>query len=64
MPPLAMARQKKNSGLRRIGPLSRRSSPTLPSPCLLLRSDLARARGGTLVTISGSAAATTISPRR
>ena len=29
MPPLAMAMQKKNSRLRRIGALSSRSSPTL-----------------------------------
>ena len=58
MPPLAMARQKKNSRLRRIGPDSSSFQPDLvagPWPRAAVRRG---ARGSTLpVTISSRAAA-------
>ena len=57
MPPLAMARQKKNSRLRRIGGLSSRSSPTLAS-ALDGPIGLRTTRGSTLpATISSRATA-------
>ena len=59
MPPLAMARQKKNSRLRRIGALSSRSSPTLAALLAVAfgaAGALRAARGSTLpATISSSA---------